>query len=372
MTTLLSFGALVLTALHPPASQEHSLELGLPAPDLALASWIEPGAHGSETGKTSESSYDSGDDPGEQASGQKGERRGQVRRYHGYPLVIHTLAWNDDASTSEVLPLMCDLVYANADRGIAMIGVASDAGEDTPDRELPYPVARADLADSTSPYIDVAANGLSHAFVIGPNGALLWRGDPLKKQRDFLKAVQAAYARTVVMPLETAMHAELEKAVTGYLAGDLKDALSRSRKLSRGKDEELTSDATALAQLIQTTQADWLNEVEQHGASGPDLRYFECVRAIRTSLAKTDAIEELDALEKVVKKKKYWRLRVEDLNNWLELCDERPALFPARVSKAGKAHAKDLEKFKRSTFNSNQGTRAADALLARYERAQGE
>lgn len=363
MFTLPFLSAFVLFGSASLASQE--LDVGQPAPDLGFAAWVEPG---SDPGQITDSTYAL---TGEQARRKKGEERARVGAYHGVPLVIHTLAGGDAESKDEVLALMRDLVRANLDRGIAVIGVVDGAAGQPEDPRLPYPLALAELEKSESPYAVAAKSDAVQAFVVGPNGALLWHGDPLDDERKFLAAVQTAYARIVVSPIESTFQPELKKAVADYLAADLKDAASKAKKLARGRDPELSSGAQALTELVQATQNAWLGDAGQHGESGPDLRYFECVRAIRTALAKTDAIKELDALEKEVKKKKYWRLRAQDLNSWLELRAERPALFPARVTKSSDAFAKDLEKFKRSTWNSNEATRSADALLERYAQAKG-
>jgi len=340
------------------------------APGLGLTDWIEPGAAGGLAGN---GSYEPGR-PGERAGALGADERSRIGAYHGVPLVVHTFAFDDATSTGALLPLMRDLVSANVDRGIGVVGVAHAAGDDAPallkQHEVPYPVARADLAKANGAYLDLATNGLVHAWVIDPNGALLWHGEPVDDERAFLAAVQAAYARTLVAPLEHALDAELEKATVAYLAGELKDARARANKLASAKDEALAADAAALVGLVDATRDGWMADARSRGAAGPDLRYFEVVRAIRTALARTDAVKELDELEQDVRKHQLWRLRAQDLETWLDLRVERPALFPARVDGAGDAFAKQLESFGRSTFNSNEGTRAAKELLERYAQAR--
>ena len=356
-------------------AQEPVFELGQLAPESGLTAWLEPE---SDSDGSKDSDIDISGRPGERASRMKAGERGELGAYRGIPLVLHTLAWDDAISTGEMLPLMRDLVNANVDRGIAVIGIANTAGEDALADELkerkrhalPYPVAREILATSGSPYVDLAGHGLAHAFVIGPNGALLWRGNPIEKEGEFVEAVQIAYARPTVESLTAPLHAELKKAVAAYLAADLKDARSKAMKLTRSKDAEVSAGATSLVELVDTTLASWLQEARKHGNSGPDLLFFKTAQAIRTSAPRSDTEKELDALEKDLKKKAFWRVRAQDLSNWLELVPDRPALFPARVTKPGNSFAKQLGKFRRSTTNSNEATQSAEDMLKRYEAAK--
>jgi hypothetical protein len=356
------------------------------APDLGLPDSAESGAPGwlgwiepkTASGAVENRSFQRSGRPGERAGTLGPGERGRIAAYHGVPLVLHTFAFDDATSTGVVLPLMRDLVDANVDRGIGVVGVAHGTSDAALESELAtlkqlgvaYPVARVDLTKAAGPYLDLAQNGLAFACVIGPNGALLWRGNPVEDERDFLAAVQAAYARTVVAPLERALATELDKATAAYLAAELKDARAKAEKLTSSKDAAVAADAALLVDLVERTRDEWLADAREHGASGPDLRYFEVVRALRTALARTDALDALDELEKEIKKKQFWRLRAQDLEGWIELRAERPAAFPARVDKAGDAFAKKLGKLGRSTFNSNEATQSAKELLERYAVAQ--
>ncbi|MEM7306990.1 MAG: hypothetical protein AAF682_09990 [Planctomycetota bacterium] len=358
---------LVLVALaHAPRTAP--LELERLAPDLQLSSWIERPAPGSAP------PYASGDKPNERSDGSDSDRGG-LTGYGGSPLIVHAFAWDDKKSTERVLPLMRDLLRANADRGLAVIGIADELLPDArPEDRLAaelnalsthrvtYPVASADLGRSPSPYAD----GRNDAFVIGPNGALLWRGDPIAAQKDLLDALGRAYERPHVAVLRRPLDAKLARAESAYLAAELKDALAKAKKLLKSKNSEAAASARTVVNLVESTQWAWLEELRKHAAGGPDLRYFELAEALRSALPKGEAAKELEEIEKALKKEKLWRLRNQDLTKWIELRRERPALFPARKSKGGDAFAKELEKFLRTTANSNEATKEAKALLERY------
>ena len=366
---------LALSLLSPPQDAPPTFELGQLAPDLALESWLEPEI---DEGRSFQRNINTSGKPGELAGKQRGDGRAQVRSYHGVPLIVHTLAWNDATCTGEVLPLMRDLVRANEDRGIAMIGVSQSDGQEDPaadyeqwqEHELAYPVAREDLMASESPYVDLAANGLVHAFVIGPNGALLWRGDPAAEQRDFLAAVDQAYGRTVVPALERPLHPVYRQATADYLAGRLHKVLDQATKLMVSADDAQREDGGALIDLVHAAQEDWRERAHMLAAGTPRMEFLVVARDLRACLPKSKAAKELKDIEKDLNKKTFWTLRSKELKEWLELREERPALFPARSSKAGDRFARKLEKYLRKTNNSHEATQAAETLLARYALAK--
>ena len=362
---------LALCLLLPHQDAGIALEHDQLAPDLGLTSWLQPHA---EEGRSFERNVNRSGRPGEQASKQDGEDRSRVAAYHGVPLVVHTLAWNDSKCTGELLPLMRDLVLANVDRGIAMIGVAQSDGEEDPqgdlDRykshDLPYPVAREDLFASESPYVDVAGHGLAYAHVIGPNGALLWSGNPLEDQDDFLGSVQAAYNRIVVPRLERPLHANLRKATANYLEGRLRKALDQAVKALPSKDDAQRADAGLMIDLIAEAEKGWLREAHTLAAGMGRLRFLEVARALREALPRSDAVDEIEDMEKELRKELAWSIRSKELEEWLDLREARPPLFPVRSSRDGDRFAAKLEQYLRKTSNSHEGTQAAEDLLDRY------
>jgi hypothetical protein len=356
----------LVLATAPPAGD---LEIGRRAPDLGLSAWLEPTDAKPRA-------------PEERAGELAPDERSRVAAYHGVPLVVHTLAWGDPTSTDAVLPLMRALVDACSDRGIAIVGVANGGGDDALERELAelerhrvrYPVARAEFGRRTGPYVDVATHGLAYAFVVGPNGALLWEGNPAADEEGFLAAVQAAYARPVVAPLDAPLHAELAGAEVAYLAADLRNAEARARRVADSEDPDVALGAAEILRLIDATADGWLRAARSHGDAGkdggPDLRYAEAAAWIRTALERKPAEKELGAIEDELVRRKGWRAREQELGEWLELRPDRPALFPARVTKAGDAHAKKLAKLLRSLDDGKEEARAARDLLQRYEQAR--
>jgi hypothetical protein len=371
-----TLAALVLPLVVRALPEGGGLELGRLAPDLELDAWIEP-PPAEEGGETRKGTYRFFGGPSEHAGGLAADLRSRIPAYHGVPLVLHTFAWDDPVSTEKVLPLMSALVAANVDRGIAVVGVAHGGGEEELERELaelrehdvPYPVARASFAQRTGPYVDAAANGLAYAYVVGPNGALLWHGDPVEEEEDLLEAVRAAYARPVVEALEHPLHPALARAESAYLAADLRGAQVRAQKLAGAKEADVALGAAEIARLVDATAEAWMHEARAH-ASGPDVRYLELAAAIRGALERTDTEKALRVVEAEVGKEKPWRQRAEHLEAWLALRAERPAQFPARVDKAGDAFAQKLAELVSASTESSEAIQAAQELLQRYEQTR--
>ena len=167
-------------------------------------------------------------------------------------------------------------------------GRAGD-GPGPPRGGITWPVATTDLLASASPYVDVEANGLAHAFVIGRSGELVWRGDPLEEEKAFLAAVRTALLRTKLARLERAVDEELGKALDLYYPGLLNKATAAAERVEsaagRAKDRALAEDAEPRAvACIQESELDLLRTMRE--AATRRARFGELVALRRRAEAR--------------------------------------------------------------------------------------
>ncbi|MCZ6598595.1 MAG: hypothetical protein O7B99_13210 [Planctomycetota bacterium] len=351
------------------------LEVGEPAPDIGLSEWLgEDQADGvkkiiKKVGGVGD--VDLGDLGDLDDLLGFGSTRGQTAKHHGHALIVHTFDWDDPASGIELVALVVDLVSANQARELAAIGIASPIDEKIGAdlalrRGIEHPVALTDLLGSGSPYVAGAVNGLTYAFLIGPSGELVWRGNPMKKEAGFLEAVRDALARHPLPRVEWPLHDELDPALAGYYPGELSRAESAAAKTESGAKPGLAADADYLQKRIGLAAIELLHDLRE-AVSKRRVDDFVVLRHFgRIAFPRGEIAKEIGRLEKEALKVTNFQNRMRDNEKWLDLQEDRPALFPARKSRTGNKLAKKLEKFLRSTSNSLRVTRTAQELLDRY------
>jgi hypothetical protein len=341
--------------------------VGQPAPELSFSKWLNVDAEKKGAASTTTVSSEHS-----QPVSRKSKALSDLR---DHVVIVHTFAWNDVAAKEKALPLLRDLLAANSDRRIAAIGIADDleleaARAAAKSMGLEQPIAVDKLADSKSPYVDLATHAACFAFVVGRGGGLLWAGNPALDEKGFLAAVKDALARHAVVPVERRLHEKLGKALAEYYAGHLSRALTLAqderKAAEKSGEKQVSEDARLLESTAKDAQLAWLREIGEATLKKDATRYVELVQVCKAGLARGDVAADLDRLEKEVHKDNFFEARLLDAQKYLELLDDRPILFPVRRDAAGDRFAGKLEGFARSTPNSTYETRTAKDLADRY------
>jgi hypothetical protein len=342
--------------------------VGQPAPEPGLRGWIDEETKAPEQEQRVESTSIGGMLPISRKSKTLAELSDHV-------VIVHTFAWDDAAATENALPLVRDLLAANADRRLAAIGIANAVDKEAArtqarSLQLEHPIAMQDFAQPGSTYVDLGAHPACYAFVVGRGGGLVWSGDPLEEEKGLLAAVKDALLVPEVVRIAQPLHAKLAKGLGEYYAGRLSRALALAAEERKQAEKPAGAACLADAKLLEKTaleaQHDWLRKLSEAAASKDATVYVALLSACQTGFARGEIAKDLVRLEKEARKDGFFEMRLLDSKKYLAMLDERPVLFPARKDAAGDKFAKKLESFVRSTPNSTEETRTAQALADRY------
>lgn len=355
----------------PPVAQAPAWKpvVGQPAPEPGLSDWIDEEAKAPDQAKRIESTSVGGMLPNSRKAKTLAELADHV-------VIVHTFAWDDAAATEHALPLIRDLLAANSDRRLAAIGIASAVDRQTARTrakalQLEHPIAMQDFAQPGSSYVDLSVHPACYAFVVGRGGGLVWSGDPFKEEKGLLAAVKEALGVPELVRIAQPLGPELSKALGEYYAGRLSRALALAQ--DQRKQAEKSADAARLAEakLLENTaleaQHTWLSKLGEAAARKDATLYVALLGACQAGFARGEIAKDLERLEQEARKDGFFEMRLLDSKKYLAMQAERPVLFPARKDAAGDKFAKKLESFVRSTPNSTEETRTAQALADRYK-----
>ncbi|MFT7485605.1 MAG: hypothetical protein ACI9F9_001455 [Candidatus Paceibacteria bacterium] len=327
---------------------------------LALSPYFSPtptvGNHGPQVGAQAP-------EPGFHHWIQRGTRKGStLQALRGDVVIIHTFAWNCSSCLRVGIPLAVALEGANLDRGLRVLSVTTPAETEETKRvlkqaELSHAVAMEAPLGSNNPYVDVEHNSITHMFVIGRNGNLVWHGDPSTKQDEFIEAVEQALNEAPGLHLDRTLHPELGRACADFYKGKWSNSrrtaalLAKKQKTGKG-DTTLLADAEYLVDRIDVLTK-FLVEDLSHALSERDgIRALQVNQLLEERLEKSSVAKQVKAIWAAAEKDADQGLFLERAELWLELMRKRPALFPVSAEKREKDYSKGLRKFLKKNADS--------------------
>ncbi|MGK0202360.1 MAG: hypothetical protein ACI9S9_001427 [Planctomycetota bacterium] len=299
---------------------------------------------------------------------------GGLTAYHRKVVIVHVIDWADPSSSTDLIELMRTVFKANEDHGVQLLGImekGDKAQKRARDAGIDWPLAMTSLRVSPSPYI--VASQQPRAFVIGRSGALLWQGNPTSDRVAFSAVLVDAFARLPRQRVDRDLVQELGTALKDYYRGSLAKSLAATKRLysksRKGVATPLQMHAKYLAAKVHATEVDWLQMMRKTSALCQDFdQYVQHVAALVAEFSKTSG-KDARANEKQISKMSNYAMRLKDERAWLKCISARPALFPARQSKAGDRFLKRLGKFIKGTRHATDAITRAQSLADRYRAA---
>lgn len=261
------------------------------------------------------------------------------------------------------MPAVVDAQEANRDRGLVTISLQGlNQREDVADDHwlsvgqemgMTHHLGETSYFGEWSPYFNLNSNSsTTYGFLVGRSGVVRWRGDLGSNQEEFLEALELALAVPAVPPLPEGVAPELDKALQGYVSGDLgkarKEAEKVRRKLAKSRKPEgqvVAAQAAGLVEALTTYEDELFERAQAARESGDAEALTRALNALRASFPRGTHAKALKALTKGVAADPELEAAAESWSAWFELAEERPALFPARRDKASERFAKRLARF---------------------------
>ena len=159
---------------------------------------------------------------------------------------------------------------------------------------ITYPVGLS--GDYQSGY---GGGGIPHAYLIGPDGEVIWHGHPASlRDDDVEKACRRAkdfYLRKVVPALKS--------AASAFEKGKLSDAksLATAAKEKGGGDREVDADADYILKRVDEMIAFWKSAIEKATAEGQYADVFDLLDMIQKHYPGTEEATAAAAQEKELK-----------------------------------------------------------------------
>lgn len=301
------------------------------------------------------------------SSNERRPQGGTLADLHGSVVLLH--AFDAGTPDPEMAALLVDLLLAGADRGLVAISLADlEAGEDARetmrDLHIEHPIGLAE--PGATPYFAPERTGLPFVHVVGRSGELIWAGNPVRSEKDFLQSLAGALAVWPAEPLGRDLAEPLWEAMALYHGGEWDDARkSAARIAKRAKEPELEEDARHLVSVIDGFERDLFSVVHANTGMHHQLRLARLYLALERGLPRSRAF---DAAEELVKEKRKGMTAsgFADALKWAELEADRPVLFPTRSNSAGKRFAKKIKGFVRNQ-NDTLLTRTVNGMLVHFE-----
>lgn len=297
----------------------------------------------------------------------------------GRVVLLHALDWEDSEALVQTLPLLRDLLYSNAHRGIAVISiVAAEPGEQAQamaeSHDVSWPVALVH-GELSTPYFSPETLGTNYIHLIGRSGQVLWKGGAISGRDELLEALQSELIKHAAPVLDRGLHEELGKAQELYYSGEWMKARKLAEKLVRkhGDDDSepskaIAADAKHLLARIAEHEHDLSLRARDAMSRRSAFQFYEVQYAVDAGFARSDLQERVRETAKEAPKGLTGH-SFPTTEDWFEFRDEQPVLFPARKSRAGERFAKKLKKYTKSTVNNVPATQLAQRLLDEYAMA---
>lgn len=308
-----------------------------------------------------------------------------VAAMRGRVVVIADYGYYCDSCTRVGVPLVKALRASNDPAELVVITLTAGIGNDTNEvirakgeaLGLTGFVGIADVLGTSSPYLDMNANGnLTYAFVIGRHGGIVWKGDPSRKPDEYLVAVSKALQAVPSAPLPkdpTAFGPEITPALRDYVLGDFVKAEAGAQALlkklgtrSGAGAEVVRTEANALMALIETTRRALMDELEKTGGAKDAEHFPRALMNVRRAFSKGPEIERASALELSVTESDQGAT-CRQWTEWYALEAARPATFPASKDPTGIKYARQLSSYAKQP--GVPGLKRVQAWLEAFERA---
>jgi hypothetical protein len=288
---------------------------------------------------------------------------------HGWVVLVHPLDWEQDRMPE----LVVDLARANADRGLIVRSIAPELDtEQALERMQRWDADwRVGLVaeDAEGIWAQWALASPGDVALVGRGGELAWIG-MLDDEKSLLKAVEELLPRPIVPALSPPSQAELDRALEKYWEGELSKAASLAESAAKGADEALATAAQDLIDAVAEAEMSWPRELGEARRGNNELRYLRLLAAIEKAFPRGDAADAAEEIDKEARRDTFFPGRLHDGENYLELLEDRPILFPARKDSKGNAFARKLEKLLQASSNDIPSTQRARALLDAYREAR--
>ncbi len=296
----------------------------------------------------------------------------------GDVILIHLVDPQSQDATFHTLPLLRDLVLANEDRGLGVIGLAAkqDGLDDFAETfELPWEIVSYP-PDSASPYLQGGHSRANYLWVISRSGFVAWQGDPKSSEKALIKKLDALLSAAPAPALEHPLVPALDKAVAAYRDGKWETARKQADKLKKkysgqksAEDALIFEDAHYLSSLVSDHEVSLANQALKDLDKRRILSFLQAQAAVEYGFAKSPIRKQLEQGVKDFRRKRVVAGVIEEGEVMFELLEERPVLFPARKTSAGDKLEKELQAYlKRSSFTLQSG-QLAEKLLEKYAEA---
>ena len=263
----------------------------------------------------------------------------------------------------KALPSVQGLWEKNKDKGLHIFLVESQGGSEddlkkyAADRGLTFPIAIRNSCDYNG---YKGGNGLPYAFVVGPDGKVVWQG------REGYGAVCQQQLERIKYPglgkLEVAP--ELLKSATKFGAGDFAGAKDEALKVKEKEvdNEPAIADADYIIARVDARVAELRAKIDDAKAKR---RYHEAVAMLEELSGKAyKGMEESDKAGEELKELKKDKAAKEELKAWDQL---EKTLAANEKAKSDEDKVKNLMKF----AEKYEGTAAAEEANALAEKFKG-
>jgi len=306
-----------------------------------------------------------------------------LAKLRGEVVVVHDWGYFCGSCVRVGVPMVVDLLKAQRAEGLRVLSLTCQVEDGQPDDHfvgvgqemgIEHPMALASSFGEYSPYLNLNhQKNLTWCTVIGRHGAVVWKGDPSADGDEFLAAVSRAVAERDAPELGEPYAPELREALAELAAGDYAEARDTADKVARSHARKSGDEAAAVAadaeRLVACLDAHLAGQEAALAAAvtaGDAEAFAGAARAIAARYPKSDAAKRVRDARKALKESPELEAGVEAWDAWLDLAEERPALFPARADKDEKRYAKALRGYLKKN-EAGPGAATAERWLAAFD-----
>ncbi len=151
-----------------------------------------------------------------------------------------------------------------ADEGLSILSLTPDAKAPVEAHarrlRMDYPLGVGSQTER-----DYGITSIPHAYLIGPDGAVIWQGNPASLQES---QIEEALHRIERFPVPENLHASLSDAREELVQRDYAGALRLIDRVATGRDETAASAARELRQAMEEYARGKLDEAVAHHTAG--------------------------------------------------------------------------------------------------------